>query len=401
MQSWNATATAPRASQYDVDLVFTTREHGHFMLETVTKFGNNEGSAAASHWLTAQCIQQRGDAHGEHLVRHASFALSPHPPTCPQKMSSNGHVPDGEGDSSPAISPHITDPVYPDPLEKVCMYPLLLSWIFALGGSVADGAEAHREDDHHVTHMHTITVKQSLSRAMGGFLLQRLSSVRSVLPNGGGGTDTMLISVSVAAATVELAEVTEVPPLTVVHALGALHHRQSKSSIALMNKPGWATRANNFIKFRQKSKILLVDGAVPQTLLPDTLHPLCIKRTHIRKSAQTGFDYYHPLSTHFLKASNLFKNTQARPHLGMLFKVASNSQTLKLVKARFHFKSLKRHPKAAVKPDSSFKLFSPRNFIHVYCWEGTAVPQAIWSWVNGVYRWREVGAEWNTQQMQT
>ncbi|KAK7059619.1 SAM50-like protein SPAC17C9.06 [Favolaschia claudopus] len=38
-------AMAPLASKHDVDLVFTTRERGRFMIKTTTEFGDNEGSA--------------------------------------------------------------------------------------------------------------------------------------------------------------------------------------------------------------------------------------------------------------------------------------------------------------------------------------------------------------------
>ncbi|KAF7356378.1 hypothetical protein MVEN_00970200 [Mycena venus] len=137
---------------------------------------------------------------------------------------------------------------------------------FASGGSAADDADAHHEDDHHVTHMHTIAPKQSLSRAMGGFLPRRLSRARStggILP----GADNMVIGVSVAAATVELPEGGEgegAAPGAVVHAPGALHHQTSKGSIggaSLSNKMGWAARAKNFTKkFRRKSKMPLAPG---------------------------------------------------------------------------------------------------------------------------------------------
>ncbi|KAF8195251.1 hypothetical protein K438DRAFT_1968568 [Mycena galopus ATCC 62051] len=254
-------ATVLRPPKPNVDLVFMNCERGCFMLETETEWHLNVSSGAET--LTANILH--------------STLPSPSSTDLPQKMSSNGHVPDGGGDSPSAIMPHITDLACPDPLEKLSTSDATsdgssvgpttpaLSDIAAkspAAAQVADDAEAHHEDDHHVTHMHTIALKQSLSRAIGGFLPQRLSRVLWVLPNSGGGTDTML-GVSVAATTVELAEDREVTPLTVVHAPGALHHRQSKSSIASMNKPGWATRTKNFIKFRRKSKILLMDGAAP------------------------------------------------------------------------------------------------------------------------------------------
>jgi len=122
---------------------------------------------------------------------------------------------------------------------------------FASGGSEADDGDAHHEDDHHVTHMHTIAPKQSISRAVGGFLPRRLSRARStVLPS-----SDVVIGVSVAAATVELPENAEVAA-TVVHAPGALRNQPSKSSMnASFNKTTWAERAKKFTKkFRRKSK---------------------------------------------------------------------------------------------------------------------------------------------------
>ncbi|KAK7030645.1 hypothetical protein R3P38DRAFT_3188350 [Favolaschia claudopus] len=134
---------------------------------------------------------------------------------------------------------------------------------FASGGSADDDAE----DDHHVTHMHTIAPKQSLSRAMGGFLPRRLSRARSaavVIPSNGGG-ENVVIGVSVAAATVELGPDAEVAGAS-VHAPGALHHQTSKGSMggaSLTNKSGWATRAaKNFTKkFRRKSKMPLAESS--------------------------------------------------------------------------------------------------------------------------------------------
>ncbi|KAJ7931768.1 hypothetical protein B0H13DRAFT_1593945, partial [Mycena leptocephala] len=134
---------------------------------------------------------------------------------------------------------------------------------FASGGSAADDADAHHEDDHHVTHMHTIAPKQSISRAMGGFLPRRLSRARStVMPT----SDVAVIGVSVAAATVELPENAEVAA-TVVHAPGALRNRASKASISpSLEKTTWAERAKQFTKkFRRKSKMPLTADPAPST----------------------------------------------------------------------------------------------------------------------------------------
>jgi outer membrane protein insertion porin family len=38
-------ASSPLASKHDVDLVFTTREKGRFLIKSSTELGNNEGSA--------------------------------------------------------------------------------------------------------------------------------------------------------------------------------------------------------------------------------------------------------------------------------------------------------------------------------------------------------------------
>ncbi|KAJ7787894.1 hypothetical protein B0H14DRAFT_2951236 [Mycena olivaceomarginata] len=113
---------------------------------------------------------------------------------------------------------------------------------FASGGWAADDAEAHEEDHNHVTHMHTIAPKQSLSRAMGGFLPRRLSRARSTVPEGEGA---------------------QVGTATVVHAAGALHHQTSKGSMtsSVMGRMGWAARAKTFAKkFRRKSRTALSDA---------------------------------------------------------------------------------------------------------------------------------------------
>ncbi|KAF8170615.1 surface antigen-domain-containing protein [Mycena galopus ATCC 62051] len=70
-------ATAPRASKHDVDLVFTTRERGRFMLKTATEFGNNEGSA----YLTGQLRNVFGGA--ETLTANISHGTT-------TKMAFNG-----------------------------------------------------------------------------------------------------------------------------------------------------------------------------------------------------------------------------------------------------------------------------------------------------------------------
>ncbi|KAF7308319.1 hypothetical protein HMN09_00680000 [Mycena chlorophos] len=133
---------------------------------------------------------------------------------------------------------------------------------FASGASTAD----NHEDVNHVTHIHTIAPKQSISRAAGRLIPRRLSraSRSTVLsPTSGAGAAENVI-ISVAAATVELPENAE-PQATVVHAAQALRNQPSQSSMtsSLAGRGGsWVNRAKNFTKkFRRKSKMLLTDGA--------------------------------------------------------------------------------------------------------------------------------------------
>ncbi|KAJ6581864.1 hypothetical protein B0H19DRAFT_1252026 [Mycena capillaripes] len=171
------------------------------------------------------------------------------------QLSGSDAVSDGtSGPTTPALS----DIAAKSPFYQAQLKANGSQTSFASGGSAADDAEAHHEDDQHVTHMHTIAPKQSISRAMGGFLPRRLSRARStVLPS-----SDVVIGVSVAAATVELPENAEVAA-TMVHAPGALHHQASKGSIAnSLNKTTWAERAKKFTKkFRRKSKSPLADAS--------------------------------------------------------------------------------------------------------------------------------------------
>ncbi|KAJ7625531.1 hypothetical protein FB45DRAFT_68107 [Roridomyces roridus] len=125
---------------------------------------------------------------------------------------------------------------------------------FASYGTAGNNGDDDLEDDHHVTHVHTIAPRQmSISRAVGGLLPRRRPSVLPTSSRDAG--DSMVISV--AAATVELPENSE-PSATVVQ---ALNHQTSKSSMASTNsKTSWAARAKEFSKkFRRKSKMALTE----------------------------------------------------------------------------------------------------------------------------------------------
>ncbi|KAJ7210559.1 hypothetical protein GGX14DRAFT_626139 [Mycena pura] len=125
-------------------------------------------------------------------------------------------------------------------------------------GSAEDG---YHQEDHHVTHVHTIAPRQSISRAAGRLIPRRLSRAQSsVLQNPGGVGGNVVIAV--AAATVELPENAEVAP-TVVHAPGALRNQPSKGSM-LSEKSSWVTKVREFTKkFRRKSRTPLVEPAPP------------------------------------------------------------------------------------------------------------------------------------------
>ncbi|KAF7309976.1 hypothetical protein MIND_00370400 [Mycena indigotica] len=127
---------------------------------------------------------------------------------------------------------------------------------FVSGTSTAN----QHEDDHHVTHIHTIAPKQSISRAAGKLIPRRLSRARStVMPSTNNGENVVI---SVAAATVELPENAE-PAATVVHAPLRNQASQSSMSSSLAGKGGsWVSKAKNFTKkFRRRSKMPLKDGS--------------------------------------------------------------------------------------------------------------------------------------------
>ncbi|KAJ7698886.1 hypothetical protein B0H17DRAFT_1177161 [Mycena rosella] len=167
------------------------------------------------------------------------------------QLSSGDHV--SEGSSGP-MTPGLSDIASKSPFYQAQLRSNNNSQTsFASDGSGTDAA--HDQEDHHVTHMHTIAPRQSISRAVGGFFPRRLSRARSsVLPTGGDGAG-LVIDVSVAAATVELPDNAELAA-TVVHAPGGLRSKASKSSIATSpdaKDSSWAARAKKLTsRFRRK-----------------------------------------------------------------------------------------------------------------------------------------------------
>lgn len=111
--------------------------------------------------------------------------------------------------------------------------------------------------------MRQIAGRQSISKAVEGFLPRRLSRARStnVLTTGDG---NMVIGVSVEEATVESEEGVETNCAR-VHAPGGLRNQASRLTMAGSSPPrsNWVAKAKGFTqKFRRKSKTA---GALDRT----------------------------------------------------------------------------------------------------------------------------------------
>ncbi|KAJ7281460.1 hypothetical protein C8J57DRAFT_1500159 [Mycena rebaudengoi] len=171
------------------------------------------------------------------------------------QLSSSDHL-SVDGSPSAPLTPALSDIASKTPFFQQQMRNGSQT-SFASGGSA--GEDAH-EEDHHVTQMHTIGPRQSISRAVGGLLPRRLSRARSsVLPSAGESSGgNVVIGVSVQAATVETPENGELGA-TVIHAPGALRNQASKGSLTSnFGKKSWALIAKNFTKkFRRKSSAAL------------------------------------------------------------------------------------------------------------------------------------------------
>lgn len=144
-------------------------------------------------------------------------------------------------------------------------------------GHLSEDDAQHVVDDEHVTQVHRIAPRQSISRAIGNVLPRRLSRARSrpVLREGDM-AGNMVIGISVQAATVEASgnEVDEPPLTSSVYATFAeadrsLQTKPSQSSLRSNVSPnssgsgansGWVARAKSFTnKLRRKSKQHLTD----------------------------------------------------------------------------------------------------------------------------------------------
>lgn len=128
---------------------------------------------------------------------------------------------------------------------------------FASGDPELVDDSAHAEDDNHVTQVHQIAARQSISQTMGVFLPRRLSRARSanVLKSG---DSTVLIGVSVQEATVETPseDGVTISRRASVHAPGSLRNQSSRLTMAdsIPYSSGWVNKAKDFtMKLRRRS----------------------------------------------------------------------------------------------------------------------------------------------------
>lgn len=138
---------------------------------------------------------------------------------------------------------------------------------FASGDSGLLDDSAHTEDDNHVTQVHQIAARQSISKTMGVFLPRRLSRARSanVLKSG---DSTLVIDVSVQEATVETPseEGVTISRRASVHAPGSLRNQSSRLTMADSTPAsrGWVTKAKEFtMKIRRRSVAPTFPQALP------------------------------------------------------------------------------------------------------------------------------------------
>jgi hypothetical protein len=121
------------------------------------------------------------------------------------------------------------------------------------------------EEDSHVTQMRQIAGRQSISKAVEGFLPRRLSRARSTNVIATGDAN-LVIGVSVEEATVESEEGVETSRAS-VHAPGALRNQASRLTMAGSSpaRNSWVAKARGFTqKFRRKGKTTgVLNGAPP------------------------------------------------------------------------------------------------------------------------------------------
>jgi hypothetical protein len=135
----------------------------------------------------------------------------------------------------------------------------------SLDSHASENEGLHAEDDNHVTQVQTIPARQTLSRTVGALLPRRLSRARSrpVMREIDG---TMVIGVSVQAATATIDGESRVPPATVTvgnsdSLTPSLNSKASKASLRSISSTSnrvsnsnWVTKAKGFTKkLRRKS----------------------------------------------------------------------------------------------------------------------------------------------------
>ncbi|KAF5384481.1 hypothetical protein D9757_006453 [Collybiopsis confluens] len=146
----------------------------------------------------------------------------------------------------------------------------------SLGSHTSDNENGHAEDDNHVTQIHRIAARQTLSRTVGSLLPRRLSRARSrpVIEDVDG---TMVIGVSVQAATALVEESytpdSEVPiPQATVTTGGrrslapTLNSKPSKSSLrSITSNSNWVPSTNWVARAKEITRKLRRKSAQPLT----------------------------------------------------------------------------------------------------------------------------------------
>ncbi|KAJ4471628.1 hypothetical protein J3R30DRAFT_1808317 [Lentinula aciculospora] len=144
----------------------------------------------------------------------------------------------------------------------------------SIGSQASDNEGLHAEDDSHVTQVHRIAARQTLSRAVGSFLPRRLSRARSrpVIEDSDG---TLVIGVSVQAATATIEELSSgdaeshLPSTTVTvgtSLIPKLHSKESKSSLrSTSSNSNWVYNNSWMAKAKDLTKKLRRKSGQPLT----------------------------------------------------------------------------------------------------------------------------------------
>lgn len=143
----------------------------------------------------------------------------------------------------------------------------------SIGSHASDNENVHAEDDDHVTQVHRIAARQTLTRTVGALLPRRLSRARSrpVIEDG-----SLVIGVSVQEATAttvvesSAAESQNHPLVTVTAGGGdplipSLNSKLSRSSLRSISSSNWVSNKNWVTKAKDFTKRLRRKSVQPLT----------------------------------------------------------------------------------------------------------------------------------------